>query len=97
MWILIRFRSPWNPPGEMLPSGLDPRHLLGCLKPLVVPLARRPLSREIHLVRFVPVEDVADDVMHRVAAGRAVLAQGVLAVACRGGPGEGRRARAGGV
>lgn len=32
-----------------------------------------------------------------MAAGRAVLVRGVLAVACRGGPGQGRRARAGGA
>jgi len=53
-----------EPAGEMLPSGHDLGHQIGRLQPLDVPLARLALDGEIRLVRLVPVDDVADDVMH---------------------------------
>jgi hypothetical protein len=54
-----------EPAGEMLPAGFDLRHLLGRLKPLAVPTAGCAFASEIRLVDLVPVDDVADDVMHR--------------------------------
>jgi len=54
-----------EPAGEVLPAGFDLRHLLGRLKPLAVPSARCALASEIRLVGLIPVDDVADDVMHR--------------------------------
>jgi hypothetical protein len=57
-----------EPAGQMLPPGLDLSHLLGCFQPLDVPLARLALAGHIRLVRLVPVDDVADDVMHCLAS-----------------------------
>src|SRR5215471_12151011 len=48
----------------MLPPGLDLGHPSGCFQSLAVPLAGLALTGEIGLVRVVPVDDVADDVMH---------------------------------
>jgi len=42
-----------EPTGQVLPSGLDLRHMLGRHQPLGVPLARRALSAEVHGMRFV--------------------------------------------
>jgi hypothetical protein len=54
--------------GEMLPPGFDLGHPVGCFQSLAVPLPRLAPASEIRLVRLVPVEDVADDVMHCLAS-----------------------------
>jgi formamidopyrimidine-DNA glycosylase len=52
----------------MLPPGLDLSHPPGCFQPLVVPLARLARADEIRRMRLIPVDDVADDVMHQPAS-----------------------------
>ncbi len=57
-----------EPAGQMLPPSLDLSHLLSCFQPLVVSLTRLTFASEIHFARLVPVDDVADDVMHRLTS-----------------------------
>jgi hypothetical protein len=48
----------------MMPPGLDLGHPVGRFQPLDVPFARLALTGLVSLIGLIPVDDVADNVMH---------------------------------
>jgi hypothetical protein len=49
---------------DVVPAGFDLGHQVGCVEPYYVPLAGLAISGRVRLIGRVPVDDVADDVMH---------------------------------